>query len=273
MSATPGKQSTISNQQQNPPPDFDKKTFDAHADLYEKMFAAPYRQRLEIPTLEALLGDLSGLNVLDFGCGPGFLSRWVHDKGAARVVGYDVSDGMLGYARLKEEQAPQGISYVSELDDSLSGQFDIVLAVYVMPYAPDQKKLLEMSQVMARLLKPGGRLITLPIHPDFHPGPEYYRPYGFRLLEKTPRADGSIVNLHICQPPYDVHIEAYYWSAETLTATLQEAGFHTISWPQLQPPATAQHSPVSLSAYLQAPHAAIIEGIKASISHGGQGRG
>lgn len=262
MSIKPNPPSVSIDEQQIPPQGFDEKTFDAHADLYEKMFAAPYRKYLEIPTLGALLGDLSGLSVLDFGCGPGFISRWVYDKGAHRVVGYDVSEGMLSYAKLKEQQEPRGISYTSILGNNLSEQFDVVLAIYVMPYAPDKEKLLEMSEIMARLLKPGGRLVTLPIHPQFNPDPEYYRPYGFRLIEKEPRADGSLVNLHICHPPYDVNIDAHYWSEQTLTSTLHKAGFHSISWRKLQPPQSGQVHDISLDGYVRAPHAAIIEAIK-----------
>ncbi|CNF51759.1 class I SAM-dependent methyltransferase [Yersinia kristensenii] len=273
MSIEPNDSPKFINKQQKIAANFDEKTFDEYADLYEKMFMAPYRQYLEIPTLEGLLGDLSGLKVLDFGCGPGFLSRWLHSKGAESVVGYDISEGMLDYAKFKEKQQPQGISYLSALDDSLTGEFDLVLAVYVMPYAPDKEKLLSMSQAMARLLKSGGRLITLPIHPDFHSDPEYYRPYGLRLLEKEPRTDGSIVNLHICQPPYNVNIDAYYWSAETLMATLERAGFHSLSWRQLQLPINEPSSGVSLSDYLHVPHAAIIDGIKGGGTVDNQGRG
>ncbi|PRD14453.1 class I SAM-dependent methyltransferase [Pantoea coffeiphila] len=242
--------------------DFDRQTFDPHADLYEKMFSAPYRQRLEIPTLNALLGDLTGLSVLDFGCGPGFISRWLHDKNAARVVGYDVSDGMLSYAREMEQQQPRGIQYVADLDVNLAESFDYVLAVYVMPYAPSQDKLTEMAHVLAGLLKPGGQLITLPIHPEFHPDAEYYRPYGFRLTEKQPRADGSLVNLHICQSPYDVNIDAYFWSAPTLTSTLRHAGFHSIAWHPLREPDVSQAERALLENYLHVPHAAIITAVK-----------
>lgn len=250
------------DQQPIPPQNFDEKTFDPHADLYEKMFAAPYRKYLEIPTLGSLLGDISKLSVLDFGCGPGFISRWLHQRGAGKVVGYDVSEGMLSYAKLKEQQEPHGISYRSVLGNDLLEQFDIVLAIYVMPYAPDKEKLLEMSEMMAGFLKPGGRLVTLPIHPQFNSDPEYYRPYGFRLIEKELRTDGSLVNLHICQPPYDVHIDAHYWSEKTLTSTLQKAGFHSISWRKLQPPQADQVHDVSLDGYLRSPHAAIIEAVK-----------
>ncbi len=262
MSVELNRPSNFIGKQQQTSHDFDEKTFDAHADLYEEMFAAPYRKYLEIPTIGALLGDLTGLNVLDFGCGPGFISRWLQGRGARRIVGYDVSEGMLSYAKRLEQKHPQGISYVATLDNNLKEQFDVVLAIYVMPYAPNKEKLLEMSETMAWLLKPGGRLITLPIHPKFNPDPEYYRPYGFRLIEKEKRTDGSLVNLHICQSPYDVNIEAHYWSEETLTSTLRKAGFHSIFWQQLQPPQPEQEHGVSLDGYLHAPHAAIVEGIK-----------
>lgn len=267
MSIEPALSSQFIDQQQQIPSDFDKQAFDAHADLYEKMFAAPYRKYLEIPTIDALLGDLIGLNVLDFGCGPGFICRWLQSKGANRVVGYDVSEGMLSYAQHLERQQPQGISYVATLDNNLEEQFDIVLATYVMPYAPDKDRLLAMSQTMAGLLKPGGRLITLPMHPNFNPDPEYYRLYGFRLIEKEARTDGSLVNMHICQPPYDVNIEAHYWSEKTLTSVLHKSGFDSIFWRQLQPPQYAQEHEVSLDDYLHAPHAAIIEGIKRDKNH------
>ncbi len=262
MNTEPGRTSHIDSKQYQTSQNFDEKTFDAHADLYEKMFAAPYRKYLELPTIEALLGDLTGLNVLDFGCGSGCISRWLQGKGAKSVVGYDVSGGMLSYAQRLEQQHPQGISYFATLDDVLKEQFDVVLAVYVMPYAPNKEKLLEMTEKMAWLLKPGGRLITLPIHPEFNADPEYYRPYGFRLIEKEKRNDGSLVELHICHPPYDVHIDAHYWSRDTISSTLRKAGFHSISWRQLQPPKEEQMHGVSLDDYLHAPHAGIVEGFK-----------
>ncbi|EKT63011.1 class I SAM-dependent DNA methyltransferase [Providencia burhodogranariea] len=267
MSIEQPPSSPLIGQQQQIHTDFDKQTFDAHADLYEKMFAAPYRKYLEVPTIDALLGDLTGLSVLDFGCGPGLFARWLHSKGPNRMVGFDISEGMLSYAKQREQQHPQGILYTSTLDSNFKEQFDIVLATYVMPYAPDKDRLLAMSQTMAGLLKPGGRLITLPMHPNFNPDPEYYRPYGFRLIEKEARTDGSLVNMHICQPPYDVNIEAHYWSEKTLTSVLHKSGFDAIFWRQLQPSQYAQEHEVSLDDYLHAPHAAIIEAIKSGKEH------
>ncbi|AYA40392.1 class I SAM-dependent methyltransferase [Xenorhabdus nematophila] len=247
-------------EEKNNSPKFNPATFDMYAELYEKMFSWPYRKELELPTLERLLGNLSGLKVLDFGCGPGATSRWLRERGAEYIIGYDISEGMLNYARRREEQDQPRIHYISDINEKYNEYFDIVFAVYVMPCATNREDLLMMSKTMSRVLKPGGRLITLPIHPDFNAEPEYYRPFGLRLIEERQRADGNPIRLHICQSPYDVYIQIYYWSRQTLENMLHLAGFQTVNWKPLYVPANTLLSALSL--YAQWPHAAIIECIK-----------
>ncbi|UTA81239.1 hypothetical protein J4377_07165 [Halomonas sp. XH26] len=43
--------------------------FDELAALYEKMAEWPFRKYCEIPSTIEALGDISGLSILDFGCG------------------------------------------------------------------------------------------------------------------------------------------------------------------------------------------------------------
>ena len=43
----------------------------------------------EWPSLRALLPDLTGLRVVDLGCGFGWFCRWARESGAAHVVGLD----------------------------------------------------------------------------------------------------------------------------------------------------------------------------------------
>ncbi|MDF7658846.1 methyltransferase domain-containing protein [Erwiniaceae bacterium L1_54_6] len=242
---------------------FDRSTFDEYAELYEKMITWPYRAKLELPALSRLLGDLSEMNILDFGCGPGVITRWLKSLNAKNVVGYDISEGMLNYARRREEKENHGIKYIDGISEEYSGYFDVVLAVYVMPYATDYEELMAMSLVMARSLKPGGRLITLPVHPDFNANHDYYRPFGIRLIEEEPRADGSYIRLHICYSPYDINIRANYWSRNTLEQVLHQCGFHTINWRSLATLVNADSQ--DLAPYLECPHAAIIEGIREAI--------
>jgi 2-polyprenyl-3-methyl-5-hydroxy-6-metoxy-1,4-benzoquinol methylase len=46
-----------------------------------------------------MLPDLSGLAVVDLGCGFGWFCRWAREHGAANVLGLDVSEKMLTRAR------------------------------------------------------------------------------------------------------------------------------------------------------------------------------
>ena len=48
---------------------------------------------LEWPAVRALLPALSGLDVLDLGCGFGWFCRWARQQGAAHVTGVDCPKG------------------------------------------------------------------------------------------------------------------------------------------------------------------------------------
>lgn len=235
--------------------------FDDLAGLYENMASWPFRQYLEIPTVLDLLGDLDGLRILDFGCGTGMYSRWMKQRGARQVVGYDLSEGMLAYARRRNEREPLGLAFTSELPPDFDGSFDLVLAVYVLPYATSWDELLALCRDMARLLRPDGRLVTLPIHPRFAPEPAYYERYGLRLVSDTPYADGGVVRLDLCRPPYDVHVSAHYWSAATLERALRSAGFTSVQWKMhhVSEDGRREHEPDFWRSYLEQPHAAILD--------------
>ena len=62
------------------------------------------------PVLWEFAGDVSGLAVLDAGCGTGYLSRKLHDRGA-RVTGMDFSERMIEIARADhpEHRLPGGL--------------------------------------------------------------------------------------------------------------------------------------------------------------------
>jgi predicted TPR repeat methyltransferase len=110
--------------------------FDELASLYEEMAELPWRKDLEIPTVLGLLGDLTGAAVLDIGCGSGLYTRRIRSHGARRVVGIDESEGMVAYAKAREREERLGIEYlVGPLPASEYEAFDLVLGVYVLPYA------------------------------------------------------------------------------------------------------------------------------------------
>ncbi|MGW0043673.1 class I SAM-dependent DNA methyltransferase [Rhodococcus sp. NPDC003348] len=237
--------------------------FDELADLYEDMAGWPFRRFLEIPNFLAVLGDLADRDVLDFGCGNGMYARLLKEQGARRVVGYDVSDGMLEYARAREVENPLGIEFASDLGDDLAGRFDLVLAVYVLPYATTRQELHAMCAQMAKPLRPGGRLVTLPIHPDYVRDPAYYERFGFRLTPIGPDVDGGEVQLDLFGPGGagdEDTVTAYVWTKDSIDEAMHAAGFALTQWVDYgrYRSAAADSEEELLRAYWERPHAAIV---------------
>src|SRR5258708_17282 len=59
-------------------------------------------------TLLRMLGDIRGRHVLDAGCGQGYLSRMLAERGA-QVVGVEPGQSLYEYAVEKETERRQGI--------------------------------------------------------------------------------------------------------------------------------------------------------------------
>ncbi|MFJ2818187.1 class I SAM-dependent methyltransferase [Streptomyces sp. NPDC091279] len=244
--------------------------YDELGSLYEEFSRTPFRQELEFPSVIGALGDVRGLRVLDFACGNGVFSRTLMERGARHVVGLDESAGMLEYARAREADEPLGIRYIDgTLPDALAGTFDLVLGLYILPYATSYEELVDLCRVASRALRPGGRFVTVLVHPELHPDPDHYTRYGFRLTPKdapgapAPLTDADPVDLHLTFSGHDTHIYAHYWSADTLELALREAGFGPVQWRRHRTAGSASDVPPGFwEPYLSAPHAAILDTYK-----------
>ena len=110
-----------------------------------------------MPHFLKLLGDISGLTVLDAGCGQGYLSRILARRGA-HITGIDISPKLIQIAR--EQDPDHQITYqVADLCHSLPEyrhRFDLVVSHFVLDDVYDYKGFLS---TLASLLKPGHRMI------------------------------------------------------------------------------------------------------------------
>lgn len=123
-----------------------------------------YRSFL-IPQIEDLLGGIKDLEILDAGCGIGFLTGVLAKKGAS-ITGVDPSSTSIGLAR---EGQPNIEFRATSLEDyaMIAGKkYDVLLANMVLMDVLDLDAFLIAA---TRLLKTRGRLVFSITHPWFWP--------------------------------------------------------------------------------------------------------
>ena len=112
--------------------------------------------------LDALLPDVTGLHVLELGCGTGRNTERL--SGAAEVLALDLSEGMLALARDRVE-APDVRFVQHDLQEGLpvpSASFDLVLEDLVLEHVPS---VVPVLAEVCRVLVPGGRAVVIELHP------------------------------------------------------------------------------------------------------------
>ncbi|MCY4109321.1 MAG: methyltransferase domain-containing protein [Chloroflexi bacterium] len=157
----------------NTPNSFDDcdsvEAWDSAADAWEDFVesgADYYRTELHGPALLAVCGDVSGLRVLDVGCGQGWFSRQLALRGA-KVTGIDISERQIANALRHEERSPLGIEYrVESAAESAGfwepGPFD--LATGCMSFQ-DMADVGSAFAAVRELLVENGRLVISVSHP------------------------------------------------------------------------------------------------------------
>ena len=118
---------------------------------------------LEQPAMSRLLPDMKGKTVLDLGCGYGHNCVDFVEKGAAEVVGVDISEKMLEIARA--ESAHEKIKYVNmSMTDikSLNMSFDVIYSSLAFHYVED---FAGFAENLYSVLNSGGWLLFSQEHP------------------------------------------------------------------------------------------------------------
>ena len=214
--------------------------YDPIAEQYKRSKEQPWRTFIECFTLNELIGDPWGMAVLDVACGEGFYSRMLRQRGALRVRGVDLSQGMIELAREQESRQQLGIEYVvgdaRELTESR--EFDLVVAAYLLNYARNRHELEAMAGGIARSLKPGGRFVTVNCNPALaFPSAPSYRRYGFETSVPGEWREGAPIKWTFYLSDGSFDIENYHLDVTVHEEALRRAGFREIRWhaPRLSP--------------------------------------
>ena len=178
-----------------------------------------------------VLGDVTGLDVVELGCGTAYFSAWLAKKGA-RPVGVDITPAQLATARRMMEKT--GIEFpLVEADAGATGlpdaSFDLALSEYGASIWVDPYRWIPEA---ARLLRPGGRLVFL----------------GNSPLVIVCSEDEGAATTKLLRPMFGMH--RFEWETEIgvefhlahgeLIALLRANGFEIERLIEVQAPADAQ---------------------------------
>jgi len=207
-------------------PDNDLELWDAAAERFEEIIAdgKDWRQSYVIwPTVLNCLGSVAEQDVLDAGCGPGFLAVLLA-RGGGRVTAFDGSEKMLALARERVSVESLQVTVAkADLCRELpfpNEAFDAVVCNMVLMDIPEVHTALGEFR---RVLRRAGRLVLSITHPAFFPQ-LWEKDATGRPLRKEPVEDyltprSEIINM--CGGPTRHHHRplSYY------IAALNSAGF------------------------------------------------
>ena len=215
----------------------DPKQYNAIGAQYNKIKSLPNGD-LEQHTVACTLGDVTGQRVLDLACGAGHYSSFLRQRGAAHVVGVDISSEMIDAARTLHASDAHLEFHVGDCTkpelyssrDGKGGNFDLVFAGYLLNYVATPEEMLKMWQTVCMNLRRGCRFLTLV--PD--PGIDMEKPWGdnnsglsLTPLGRVPFGWHGRCNVHV-DPPFG--FETYVLGAEVYERCAKEAGMRDLRW-------------------------------------------
>ncbi|MGV3709555.1 MAG: class I SAM-dependent methyltransferase [Gemmatimonas sp.] len=107
---------------------------------------------------------------LDIGCGEGWLSRALHEKGVA-TTGIDVVPGLVDEANAAGGGTFSVVSYEDIIDGKFRGHYDVVVANFALIGGDAVDALIK---TVPQLLTPAGALVIQTIHPVIGTGDAPY---------------------------------------------------------------------------------------------------
>jgi ubiquinone/menaquinone biosynthesis C-methylase UbiE len=106
--------------------------------------------------------DIRNTVIADIGCGTGRHWNRIYEQSPAKLIGYDVSEGMLGMLRKKFPQAETHQLTGNQLEGLKSNSCDLVISTLTIAHISNAEVAIKE---WCRVLKPGGHLIITDYHP------------------------------------------------------------------------------------------------------------
>ena len=207
--------------------------YDHIGSQYDDYARTATMKRAERYTVFRMVAALDGERVLDLACGVGFYTRLLKQRGAAQVIGVDISPEMIRLAQQQEQAVPLGVTY--QVGDAVVlprlGSFDLVTAGLSAPLCDQQgTHCWVCSGASTTTWWTGGRFITYTDTPEFtinksNCTPVWYHHICARTPRKTDMPARQSLSLSL-----RLRVSWYQWSQATYEWALKEAGFRDFIW-------------------------------------------
>ena len=182
----------------------------------------------ERPAMLDLVGDVTGREVLDIGCGAGPLTERLAQRGA-RVSGFDSSAEMIDIARKRlDDKVDLQVADLAEPLPYDDDSFDVACASLVFHYLADW---VDALTEIRRVLRPGGRLVASVNHPLLFALMEQ-RYFGIEKYEETHSFAGREATLTM-----------WHHTLDDISQAIVRSGLRLVS---LHEPAVADETPAEL---------------------------
>lgn len=200
--------------------------YDQLAASYSGSNIKPDKQYSILPTVLEMVGACGNKVITDIGCGAGFFTLPLAQRGATTVYGLDNSEAQI---RLARQVSPhQAITYhtrdvfVDDLPPS-----DIIVAPFVVNYARTVPILAHFFRQLHAGLSPGGKIVLVVDLPNGRS----LRRFGATKTLLGLKADQTVIQIDLFKDERIIcTLTAVYYRPETIEALLREAGFRNITW-------------------------------------------
>jgi SAM-dependent methyltransferase len=193
---------------------YDREYFKGHLARYDGQV---YCQR--VANVGRFMGDVTGRDVLDLGCGVGFFGGTARERGA-RVVGLDFSAVALELCVQRQTGMPvlRGDATTLPFPDAC---FDVVLLNDIIEHLAEEPGHAMITEVF-RVLRPGGRLIVDTDNDEFIMGRKGFKRLNDWFEKDTPQRK-ALTEIKKTYNAPTLHIKIY--TVVEMRALLESVGF------------------------------------------------